>query len=68
MCMQLKAYLYSNHHVKVSLAVLLYHISDIIRFSGLLKFPSGNKIFDLSDGPDCIAMCLSQSVEESPAL
>lgn len=60
-----RTYLYSNHHVKVSLAVLLNNISDVVRFPGLLKFPSGNKIFYLSDGPDGIAMSLSQSVDES---
>lgn len=63
---------YPNHHVQMPLGVLLDHIADIIRLSGLLKhlsdkkssvyleFPPSNKIFYLANGSNGILMHFSQ--------
>lgn len=45
----------------MALAVLLYHISHIIRFPGLLEFPPGDEVFDLPDCPDGIPVHVSES-------
>lgn len=63
-----ETYLDSDHHVEVTLAVLLNHVPHVVRLPGLLELPPGHEVFDLPDGPDGVAVSLGQPVEESPAL
>lgn len=62
---RIAAHLDSNHHVQVALAVLLDHITYIVRFPRLLKLPSGHEILDLSDRPYCVSMRLRQPENNS---
>ena len=53
-------YLYPDHHIEMTLRVLLNNVTHIIRLSGLLKFSSRHKIFNFSNCPNGIAMCFCQ--------
>lgn len=59
------AHLDSNHHVQVALAVLLDHITHIVRFPRLLELPSGHEILDLPDRPYGVSMRLRQPENNS---
>ena len=49
-----------DHHVQVSLRVLLDNVSHIVWLSGLLEFPSGHEVLDLSDGSDRVPVGFGQ--------
>lgn len=49
----------------MSLAVLLYDVADVVRFTSLLKFSSRNKIFNFSDGSNCILVGFRQSARRT---
>jgi hypothetical protein len=54
------AYLYSNHHIQMTLAVLLNDITHIIRFTCLLELSTRDKVFYLPYRSDCISVCFCQ--------
>ena len=49
----------ADHHIQMTLTVLLDYISDVVRLSGLLKFPTSYEVFDLPDCTNCILMDVS---------
>lgn len=55
------AHLNSDHHIKMTLAVLFDNISDIVRLPGLLELATTNEIFDFSYGSYCIPVGISET-------
>lgn len=60
-------FLYANHHVEVSLGVLLNHVTDVVRLPSLLAKEAGSKLkgkccpnwISISDRPSfCLFICL----------
>lgn len=54
------AHLDSHHHVQMTLAVLFDYVTDVVRFSSLLKFSACHEVLDLPDCPDSVPVCFRQ--------
>lgn len=54
-------YLYPDHHVQVTLRVLFDDVANVVRFSSLLEFSTSYEVFDFSDCPDGVSMCIGKS-------
>lgn len=55
-----ETHLYADHHIQMTLAVLLYHVTYVVRFSSLLKLPPSYKVLYFSYRPYSVTVGFRQ--------
>lgn len=57
-------YLYPNHHVEVSLTVLLDDVPDVVRLPRLLELPPRDEVLYFAYGPNGVLVCLGEPAKD----
>lgn len=61
-------YLDPDHHVEVTLRVLLNDVPDVVGFPGLLELATGHKVLDLADRSDRVLVRVCQTKTQIPCV